>query len=188
MFSTWVKYLARNPRLSRKMPNPDPVSYQTLAWRGKRGHVPGMKTIFLTLSAIISFAISASGEGKASAEWLAGSIGKEIRTVIRMKIDSGWHTYWENPGEGGLPLSIEIELPEGWKAAEISYPTPVRFMTGEARRIRILRTRRLSTHTHPARRFRGRCSSGFSDFVVAHLQRRNLSPREGRTHSESRLR
>lgn len=57
--------------------------------------------------------------------------GSSLRTVIKMKVNDGWHTYWENPGEGGLPLSIDAELPEGWSLEDILYPAPKRFKTGE---------------------------------------------------------
>lgn len=80
-------------------------------------------------------ALPAIAEETATATWIAEPMtakpGESIRTVIIMKISEGWHTYWENPGEGGMPLEIEAELPEGWKAGAIQYPTPIRFMTGD---------------------------------------------------------
>jgi DsbC/DsbD-like thiol-disulfide interchange protein len=48
-----------------------------------------------------------------------------------MEIEDGWHTYWTNPGESGLPVSMEAQLPDGWKMSDIYFPTPIRFMTGE---------------------------------------------------------
>ncbi len=71
----------------------------------------------------------------ATATWLStkepSASDEAIHTVIRMVVDDGWHTYWENPGEGGMPVSIEAELPEGWSIGEIQHPVPKRFMTGE---------------------------------------------------------
>lgn len=72
----------------------------------------------------------------ATATWLYsdGATQKNdgtIRTIITMNVDDGWHTYWKNPGEGGLPLSIEAKLPEGWAIGEILFPVPIRFMTGD---------------------------------------------------------
>jgi hypothetical protein len=37
---------------------------------------------------------------------------------------AGWHTYWKNPGAGGLPTSIEWTLPPGFAAGEIRWPAP----------------------------------------------------------------
>lgn len=78
---------------------------------------------------------SASAENKATAEWLAHPAdlekGETIRTIIRMEVDEGWHTYWVNPGEGGMPPKLGATLPEGWQISEIQYPAPKRFFTGE---------------------------------------------------------
>jgi DsbC/DsbD-like thiol-disulfide interchange protein len=75
----------------------------------------------------------AQGKGHASASWIAekGDIaaGSPIRTVIRMTVDEGWHTYWKNPGEVGIPISLKADLPEGWKLGEIEYPVPHRITT-----------------------------------------------------------
>jgi DsbC/DsbD-like thiol-disulfide interchange protein len=44
-----------------------------------------------------------------------------------MDIRSGWHTYWKNPGDSGLPLRIRWNLPAGFSAGEIQWPAPERF-------------------------------------------------------------
>ncbi|UTW53916.1 protein-disulfide reductase DsbD [Kordiimonas sp. SCSIO 12610] len=36
----------------------------------------------------------------------------------------GWHTYWKNPGDSGMPTNINWELPNGFKAGETVYPVP----------------------------------------------------------------
>jgi len=46
--------------------------------------------------------------------------------AIRMRPDEGWHGYWLNPGEAGLPNSFEWELPEGVTVGELRYPVPER--------------------------------------------------------------
>jgi|LakMenEpi03Aug12_release.lakeMendotaPanAssembly.Ray.scaffolds.fasta_scaffold07140_13 DsbC/DsbD-like thiol-disulfide interchange protein len=70
----------------------------------------------------------------ATATWIASknaTTGGQIQTVIQMKVDAGWHTYWKNPGEGGIPLKILAKLPSDWKLGEIQYPAPKRYTTGE---------------------------------------------------------
>lgn len=57
--------------------------------------------------------------------------GKPVQAGIRLKIDEGWHSYWVNPGEGGMPLGVRWTLPEGWVAGPLLHPVPKRFMTGE---------------------------------------------------------
>lgn len=71
----------------------------------------------------------------ATATWITSTqssdIGGPIQTAIHMKVADGWHTYWKNPGEGGIPMKIEAKLPEGWTLGEIQYPAPKRYSSAE---------------------------------------------------------
>src|SRR6516225_3231840 len=42
--------------------------------------------------------------------------GRPLRLALRQRIESGWHTYWSNPGESGLPTTIDWRLPQGFRA------------------------------------------------------------------------
>lgn len=44
---------------------------------------------------------------------------------VRLTIPKGYHIYWRNPGTVGLPTSIKWNLPEGFKAGPIHWPTPI---------------------------------------------------------------
>jgi len=44
--------------------------------------------------------------------------------ALRLEHKKPWHTYWINPGTG-YPTSIKWDLPEGWSASEILWPTPI---------------------------------------------------------------
>lgn len=46
---------------------------------------------------------------------------------VLMTMDKGWHTYWQNAGEAGLPTTIEWTLPEGFSAGEIQWPRPHKY-------------------------------------------------------------
>ncbi len=35
-----------------------------------------------------------------------------------------WHGYWSNPGDAGLGMVVELDLPEGWVAGDALYPVP----------------------------------------------------------------
>jgi thiol:disulfide interchange protein DsbD len=87
--------------------------------------------IFGALSAV---SLAAVRSGKAEADWIRESstydAGKPVQTALRLVLDPGWHTYWENPGEGGMRISAQWELPAGWTAGEIEHPVPVRFESG----------------------------------------------------------
>ena len=52
--------------------------------------------------------------------------GEPFDLAVRMKTDPGWHVYWKNPGDSGLPVSIRWNLPEGFKAGELRWPVPER--------------------------------------------------------------
>lgn len=41
----------------------------------------------------------------------------------------GWHGYWSNPGDAGLGMCLEWDLPEGWQAGEPLYPVPQTYVT-----------------------------------------------------------
>ena len=79
--------------------------------------------------------LQAFGTGHAKVEWITASAtsepGKPLQTAIRMSIEPGWHTYWINPGEGGMKTGFEWKLPPGWLASEPGHPVPKRFLTGE---------------------------------------------------------
>ena len=53
--------------------------------------------------------------------------GKSITLGIVFDIEPGWHTYWLNPGDSGMPTKIELKLPEGFTASPVRWPTPIRF-------------------------------------------------------------
>ncbi len=73
--------------------------------------------------------------GHAEAELIAGvpsyQPGKSFPVAVRLTVDPGWHTYWINPGIGGMPVKATWTLPEGWTAGELQQPVPKRFMTGD---------------------------------------------------------
>jgi len=52
--------------------------------------------------------------------------GKPFKAGVRLKIAPGWHTYWINSGDSGLPISVEWKLPPGWQAGALQWPIPAR--------------------------------------------------------------
>ena len=50
--------------------------------------------------------------------------GVPFHVGIRMKIRRGWHIYWKNPGDSGLPPRITWTLPKGFVAGPIEWPIP----------------------------------------------------------------
>ena len=50
--------------------------------------------------------------------------GGEFRVGFRMLPDEGWHTYWRNPGDSGLPIALDWSAPEGSTVSDIAWPYP----------------------------------------------------------------
>ncbi|WP_265529003.1 protein-disulfide reductase DsbD family protein [Sphingomicrobium marinum] len=60
------------------------------------------------------------------AEGPAPAGGGSVELAIVFETSPGWHGYWLNPGEAGLPLNIEWDLPEGAEIGELRFPTPTK--------------------------------------------------------------
>ena len=52
--------------------------------------------------------------------------GGEVELAIVMHTQKGWHGYWQNPGDAGLPMKVEWQLPPGASVGELRYPVPDR--------------------------------------------------------------
>ena len=69
-----------------------------------------------------------------TAELIAASTafvpGTTATVALRLAIAPGWHTYWRNPGESGLPTTLDWRLPSGWTAGAIEWPAPRRLPAG----------------------------------------------------------
>ncbi|MDP9141680.1 MAG: thioredoxin family protein [Pseudomonadota bacterium] len=44
--------------------------------------------------------------------------------ALRVLPNPGWHVYWRNPGDSGIPTKLEWTLPSGVSAGEIHWPYP----------------------------------------------------------------
>jgi thiol:disulfide interchange protein len=52
--------------------------------------------------------------------------GGTLTLILHEAIRKGWHTYWRNPGDAGIPTTAKWQLPDGWKAGDIQWPYPAR--------------------------------------------------------------
>ena len=82
--------------------------------------------VFLAASASLSAKAVRDGQVEAELVTEVTSIqpGRIFTVALRIKHDEGWHTYWKNPGDAGLPTTIEWMLPEGFEAGPIQWPYP----------------------------------------------------------------
>lgn len=89
----------------------------------------------LTIGSVAGAASAPTGPSrhvKASlvAETDAVRPGQPLTVGIRLEMEEGWHTYWRNPGDSGLPTRVKWDLPAGFTAGEIGWPYPARFRAG----------------------------------------------------------
>lgn len=56
--------------------------------------------------------------------------GEILRVALRIALAPGWHTYWSNPGDSGLPAELALTLPPGATATPLAFPTPERMLFG----------------------------------------------------------
>lgn len=49
---------------------------------------------------------------------------RSVPIGILIELEKDWHIYWRNPGDSGMPTSIDFELPDGVSISEIQWPVP----------------------------------------------------------------
>jgi DsbC/DsbD-like thiol-disulfide interchange protein/cytochrome c biogenesis protein CcdA len=57
--------------------------------------------------------------------------GGEVELAIHMRPAPGWHGYWLNPGDAGLPMDVKWQLPRGFVAGALRYPVPTRLTVAD---------------------------------------------------------
>ncbi len=94
--------------------------------------------IALAFLALLLSAVSAGAQidsapkvhGRLVAESGEIAPGGTVAVALEEDIRPGWHTYWSNPGEAGLPTELHWSLPAGWRAGAIEWPYPKRLPVG----------------------------------------------------------
>lgn len=56
--------------------------------------------------------------------------GQPLQVGIHMTFQDGWHAYWLNPGDSGMPPTFTFTLPPGFQAEEVQWPFPTRLSGG----------------------------------------------------------
>jgi thiol:disulfide interchange protein DsbD len=103
--------------------------------------MPLLRALAFALAAVI--ATSAAGqslprfgapERHVDAELVAATDaivpGQPLTVGLRLKHENEWHTYWQVPGDSGLPTQIQWQLPAGFNAGPIAWPHPKRLPVG----------------------------------------------------------
>jgi thiol:disulfide interchange protein/DsbC/DsbD-like thiol-disulfide interchange protein len=94
----------------------------------------GVIAVAMLLSATPAAIAAPVQTGHVEAELVADHAGltpgKTITVALRLKMQRGWHTYWQNPGDSGLATTIEWQLPADVTAGPILWPAPEALPTG----------------------------------------------------------
>jgi DsbC/DsbD-like thiol-disulfide interchange protein len=70
-------------------------------------------------------------DGHSAVRLLAGSrSGAVLLGGIAIQLQPGWHTYWRNPGDSGVPPRIDFSKSENIEAVTILWPAPAKFADG----------------------------------------------------------
>ena len=56
--------------------------------------------------------------------------GKTVWLGLQLTHQPDWHTYWKNPGDSGLPITVQWTLPAGISAGDIAWPLPKKIPIG----------------------------------------------------------
>jgi thiol:disulfide interchange protein DsbD len=56
--------------------------------------------------------------------------GQTFWLGLQIEHQPHWHTYWQNPGDSGLPTRLQWQLPAGLQAGDIAWPLPHKIPIG----------------------------------------------------------
>lgn len=62
----------------------------------------------------------------------AGETGAagSYRLGLALELPAGWHTYWHDPGDAGIPPAFDFSMSANAAAVKVGYPAPVRLDDG----------------------------------------------------------
>ena len=80
--------------------------------------------LFVGVLAAQDFGFDAKTKVSLLVEPAMAKAGDAVDVALHLKMPGGWHTYWRNPGENGMPTTIKWILPEGISAGAIRWPVP----------------------------------------------------------------
>jgi DsbC/DsbD-like thiol-disulfide interchange protein len=74
-------------------------------------------------------------QAHAEARLIAGAMVKTadatfVRAGVEIKLDPGWKTYWRDPGDSGMPPTLDFSDSDNVKAVTVLWPAPQRFPDG----------------------------------------------------------
>lgn len=107
--------------------------------RPQSRRMPDLIRLLATLAALALSAAASAQEFSPDGPWVHPRLtadrasvapGETFYIALHQDIAPGWHTYWRNPGDSGLPTELDLTLPEGWTVGEIVWPAPKAYPLG----------------------------------------------------------
>lgn len=99
------------------------------------------KTALRFFSLLLLLCVGVFGSPKAETKHVSLELLSEYTTVspdqrfwagFKFDLIPHWHIYWKNPGDSGQAPEVRWELPEGFNAGPIEWPTPQKIILGPA--------------------------------------------------------
>lgn len=53
--------------------------------------------------------------------------GGQTWVALHFHLADGWHAYWKNPGDSGMPVSVDWKIPAGIQVGNLEWPSPEKF-------------------------------------------------------------
>jgi DsbC/DsbD-like thiol-disulfide interchange protein len=104
---------------------------------------PLQRLTFVTIAAALAGASAAQAQDASSwdsddhaaARLIAGSLVKTkeppfVRAGIELRLDPGWKTYWRDPGDSGVPPTLDFAGSDNVQSVKVLWPAPERFPDG----------------------------------------------------------
>ena len=88
---------------------------------------------FMALFCALPAHASGSGKNNIIAELVVegpAQPGGTVDVALHFRPGEGWHGYWSNPGDAGYGMTLDWQLPAGWRAGEPQYPVPQTLLIG----------------------------------------------------------
>jgi DsbC/DsbD-like thiol-disulfide interchange protein/cytochrome c biogenesis protein CcdA len=94
-----------------------------------------LASVLLVLAALFA-ASAAQAQGQTRTNNISAQLvaagpaepGEVLDLAILFRPQPRWHGYWSNPGDAGVGLQLDWNLPAGWQAGEPLYPVPQRLV------------------------------------------------------------
>ncbi len=100
-----------------------------------RSSIVGLIWVVSGVPVVAQDASAWDGGPHAQARLIGGSLIEAygalfIRAGVEIRLKPGWHTYWRDPGDSGVPPTFDFAGSENLKGVTVLWPAPERFPDG----------------------------------------------------------